>query len=215
MTTDYITYCQQLKYAYGNQRYRNSRRNSGIQKLKSHFKQSLKQVTFEKESSKDHSSHSYSIPWALLTAANQWWTKIHRVQSQEMLISWFAFILKWPNAGAGQWAHNSTLEGNNIPNWLCSRGSLHKCWCRSVSSRRLCKQGSRRASLAFYREREMRDQRWPFTADKKISHEKKRGRWMEAAEAGTHGDFKQPLTERQKGEEGQTTWLRYEIDLIE
>lgn len=117
-----------------------------IRKQKAPFKQSLKQVTFEKGI---HSLHSYLIPRALLTATNQWWTKIPRVESQEMLISSFAFILKWPNAGAGHWTHNSTLEWNNIPNWLCSRGSLHKCSCRSVSGRRLCKKASMRASLEF------------------------------------------------------------------
>lgn len=114
-------------------------------------------MTFEKESSKDHSSHSYLIPRALLTAANQWWTKTPRVQSQEMLISSIVFILKRPNARAGHWTHKSTLEGNNIPNWLCSRGPLHKGLCRSMSKRQLCKKGSRRASLEFYREHERRE----------------------------------------------------------
>lgn len=79
-----------------------------------------------------------------------------------------------------------------------SHGSLRKRLCRSVSGHRLCKKGSRRASLEFYRECEKREQRWPYTADKKISHEKRSGRWTEMEEPATLGDFKQWLTERQK-----------------
>lgn len=82
-----------------------------------------------------------------------------------------ALILKWLNAGADHWAHNSTLSGNNFPNWLFSRVSLHIRLCRSVSGCRLCKTRSRKASLEFCE----REQRWPLTADEKISHEKDGG----------------------------------------
>lgn len=97
---------------------------------------------------------------------------IARVWAQEMLINSSALILKWLNAGTDYWTHSSTLSGNDFPNRLFSRVSLHIRLCRSVSGCRLCKTGSRKASLEFC---ERREQRWPLTADEKISHEKNGG----------------------------------------